>query len=673
MAFKLPFKWPQKSPQGFVKRSDGTPKAVHTLNIPWFSKQSFDKQLRILGALLLLFLLAAAAFTYVDTRDTSYGSRYVSETSKLLMLSQRLAKDAAASFSGDSAAFEDLEATRDEFSTILNVLDKGNENLPSTQGIARDSLNDLLAHWKRMSTLLDELEKGRPLLVTLQRGAAGQREMLNLANQVSERAAPAYAQKADRLNRLIEQLTSTIQMVLTSASTEDLPALEPKLREAQGLIGELPQDDPTVMLLKDDFEGYQSVVGFIVANAGNVLTSRLAGQRVLEESDKLLSSTQRLVNTYEGSTSSRLTSFMVFFSGGMLLLLLLLLSKIYLDESKRREREAGSTNRNNQQAILRLMNELSDLADGDLTIRATVSEDITGAIADSVNYTTDELRKLVSRVITASQQVARATGEAGTVTKELLGATQKQAAEIRDAGGAVELMTKSIQEVDSSAAQSSEVARRTLEVTEQGTRAVQNSVASMDAIREQIQETSKRIKRLGESSQEIGEIVDLISDITEQTNVLALNAAIQAASAGEAGRGFAVVAEEVQRLAERSAEATKQIGVLVKTIQSDTQDAVTAMEKSTQGVVDGARLSDTTGQALREIEHSTRELADLVNSISVSTQVQTDMAREVASVMSDILKITEQTSQSTQRTSASVMQLESLASELNSSVTGFKL
>jgi twitching motility protein PilJ len=195
----------------------------------------------------------------------------------------------------------------------------------------------------------------------------------------------------------------------------------------------------------------------------------------------------------------------------------------------------------------------------------------------------------------------------------------------------------------------------------------------MDGIREQIQDTAKRIKRLGESSQEIGEIVDLISDITEQTNVLALNAAIQAASAGEAGRGFAVVAEEVQRLAERSGDATKQIGMLVKTIQSDTQDAVAAMEKSTQGVVDGAQLSNAAGQALREIEKSTRELADLVNSISVSTQVQTDMASEVAGFMNDILKITEQTSHSTQLTNTSVAQLESLASDLNSSVSGFKL
>lgn len=673
MAFKLPFNLSKKSSPSFVKKGDGRAVEIKTINIPWFSKQSFDRQLRVLGGLLLVFLFIAASFTYLDTRDTSYGSRYVGQSSKLLMLSQRLAKDAAASFSGDSAAFEGLETTRVEFSSILNSLDKGNENFPATEGVARESLDELLSHWKRMGSLLDQLEKGRPLLVTLERGAAGQREMLNLASQVSERAAPAYAQKADRLNRLIEQITSAVQMVLTSASTEDLPGLEPKMREAQALLNEMPQNDATVQLLKEDFEGYQSVVGFIAANAGDVLTSRLAGKRVLEEGDQLLSATQNLVNNYEGSTIGRLSSFIVFFAGGMLLLLLLLLSKIYLDESKRREREAAQTNRNNQQAILRLMNELSDLADGDLTIRATVSEDITGAIADSVNYTTDELRKLVSRVTTASLQVERATGEAGTVTKELLSATQRQAAEIRDAGGAVELMTKSIQEVDTSAAQSSEVARRTLEVTEQGTLAVQNSVSSMDGIREQIQDTAKRIKRLGESSQEIGEIVDLISDITEQTNVLALNAAIQAASAGEAGRGFAVVAEEVQRLAERSAEATKQIGMLVKTIQGDTQEAVSAMEKSTQGVVDGAELSNAAGKALREIEKSTRELADLVNSISVSTQVQTDMANEVVEYMGDILKITEQTSVSTQRTNASVAELESLASELNSSVAGFKL
>ena len=298
MAFKLPFSLPKKTRQGFIKKGGGAAE-IKTIRIPWFSKQSFDRQLRVLGALLLLFLFIAATFTYIDTRDTTYASRYVGQSSKLLMLSQRLAKDAAASFSGDSAAFEELETTRAEFSAILEALDKGNDSFPATTGTPREPLDLLLTYWKHMGNTLDELEKGRPLLVTLERGAAGQRDMLNLSNQVAERATPDYAKKADRLNRLIEQITSAVQMVLTSASTEDLPGLEPKMREAQILLTEMPQRDATVMLLKDDFEGYQSVVGFIAANSGDVLTSRLAGRKVLEEGDKLLSATQNLVNTYE--------------------------------------------------------------------------------------------------------------------------------------------------------------------------------------------------------------------------------------------------------------------------------------------------------------------------------------------------------------------------------------
>jgi twitching motility protein PilJ len=279
----------------------------------------------------------------------------------------------------------------------------------------------------------------------------------------------------------------------------------------------------------------------------------------------------------------------------------------------------------------------------------------------------------VTRITAAAEQMGRATKDAEDISKGLLEATQKQAKEIQGAGEAVELMTRSIKEVDSSAARSAEVARRTLLVTEQGAQAVRNTISGMDGIREQIQDTSKRIKRLGESSQEIGEIVDLISDITEQTNVLALNAAIQAASAGDAGRGFSVVAEEVQRLAERSAEATKQIGALVKTIQGDTHDAVAAMEKSTLGVVEGAKLSDVAGQSLREIEQVSNELATLINGISVSTQMQTDMANEVASVMQDILQITVQTTEGTRLTANSIAQLTGLTTDLRGSVAGFKL
>jgi twitching motility protein PilJ len=379
------------------------------------------------------------------------------------------------------------------------------------------------------------------------------------------------------------------------------------------------------------------------------------------------------VDAYQSSVTARLITAAPVILGLLLLVSLMMLFKTYADETRQRGEEAARINTQNQNAILRLMDELGDLADGDLTVRATVTEDVTGAIADSLNYTTEEFRKLVTRITAAVEQMGRATRDAEAISRGLLDATQKQASEIKGAGEAVELMTRSIKEVDSSAARSAEVARRTLLVTEQGAQAVRNSISGMDGIREQIQDTSKRIKRLGESSQEIGEIVDLISDITEQTNVLALNAAIQAASAGEAGRGFSVVAEEVQRLAERSAEATKQIGALVKTIQGDTHDAVAAMEKSTLGVVEGAKLSDVAGQSLREIERVSNELATLISSISVSTQVQTDMASEVAGVMQDILQITVQTTEGTRLTANSIAQLTGLTADLRDSVAGFKL
>jgi len=263
--------------------------------------------------------------------------------------------------------------------------------------------------------------------------------------------------------------------------------------------------------------------------------------------------------------------------------------------------------------------------------------------------------------------------QAQAVSVQLLDAAEKQSKEIQNTTQDVLRVAETLTLVSASAEESSQVAMRSLAAADKGRMAVQNSITGMNDIREQIQETSKRIKRLGESSQEIGEIVELISDITEQTNVLALNAAIQAASAGEAGRGFSVVAEEVQRLAERSGEATKQIGAIVKTIQADTQDAVAAMEKSTTGVVEGAKLSDAAGQALSEIDLVTKNLASLIQKISDDTQTQATSANKVARNMQDILEINRQTSVGTQQTATSIKDLADVASDLKASVSGFKL
>ncbi len=329
--------------------------------------------------------------------------------------------------------------------------------------------------------------------------------------------------------------------------------------------------------------------------------------------------------------------------------------------------------RRNQHAILRLLDEMTNLAEGDLTVHATVTEDITGAIADSVNYSIDALRNLVATINQTAGQVATSAENAQTITTQLSLSSNTQAREISSVSEAINHMADSIQQVSGNAARSTEVAHKSVHIAHKGAQIVHRAIDGMDTIREQIQETSKRIKRLGESSQEIGDIVGLINEIADQTNILALNAAIQASTAGEAGRGFAVVADEVQRLAERAGNATKQIETLVKAIQNDTNEAVISMEQSTANVVGGAKLAEDAGEALSEIENVSNELSELIQSISNAAQKQSDASNNISKTMRVIQEITTQTSKSTSETASSVGNLTKLSNELRHSVAGFKL
>ena len=399
-----------------------------------------------------------------------------------------------------------------------------------------------------------------------------------------------------------------------------------------------------------------------------------SARMINDNADPMLADSTQLATENEGSGRSHALSVWLASAFALAALAcLVMLGKVFLDDARVRAFDSEGENKRNQEAILRLLNEMGNLADGDLTVQASVTEDVTGAIADSINFTIEELRTLVKGINSATDQVNKATMETQAISNRLFEASQRQNKEIQNASASVLTMAQSISEVAQNAAQSARVAQAQLSAAEKGGNAVQNQIAGMNEIRSQIQETSKRIKRLGESSLEIGEIVELISDITEQTNVLALNAAIQAASAGEAGRGFTVVAEEVQRLAERSAEATKQIEAIVKTIQADTQDAVAAMERSTVGVVEGAKLSDAAGQALTEIQRVSHELAELIGRISAQTQTQSSSVADVTRGMQGILKITEETTEGTKQTNVSIGQLTKLAAELRSSVAGFKV
>ena len=436
------------------------------------------------------------------------------------------------------------------------------------------------------------------------------------------------------------------------------------------------------------YEETRTQAGGILGNLQGLVSAREAQTAIVADSEPLRKDLEALQDKLSGASGLGLSSLlMLLIPAAIALLAAVGLAYVQLHESRQRQmmaeqqrhsaemqqQEAKRVNDANQAAILRLMNELQTVAEGDLTQEATVTEDITGAIADSVNYTVEELRSLVGNVQSTATRVAQTTAKVETTSTELLATSTEQLREIRETGQSVLEMATRINDVSAQAQESASVARQSLEAAESGLTAVQNAIGGMNSIRDQIQETSKRIKRLGESSQEIGEITELIADITEQTNVLALNAAIQAASACEAGRGFSVVAEEVQRLAERSGDATRQIAALVKAIQTDTQDAVAAMERSTQGVVEGARLSDNAGTALSEIDRVSRRLADLIEQISSSASKEADQANEVASNIQHIFAVTEQTGESTRSTANQVRELARMADELRQSVARFKI
>lgn len=672
--------------------------------LPLLGKLAIGKQLQILTAVLVLLLLVDGAIVYLDARQATNSTAYIATVGRVRMLSQRLAKAAQQASQGNREAFKQLRQSRDEFGSLVQLLSEGGTapggvRLPPTPEDARQALGNLDAHWKKTERNASVVIAEEGNLVALGQAV----HAINRSNPgLQELADEIYALSvqtggSSRQNRITSQLTMLTQRMAKNANTmlaEEV--VDPEVAFLLGkdsntyrdtLVGLLQGSEALhiarisdaelrgkVGELESAFKGYQRAVADILGNQQRLVNAKRATRDIFNESETLLGSAEKLDARYQAELAAREGYFAALAVVSVLAFaFLLLIGKVYLDDSRGRAEASEKQSRSNQDAILRLLDEIGNLANGDLTVRAKVTEEVTGAIADSINYTIDELRRLVTGITSAATEVTKATQQAQTVTGQLLQAAQKQSTEIQGTGRAVAQMTQAMNEVSKNAADSAKVAEGSLHSAEKGALAVQNAIRGMNDIREQIQETSKRIKRLGESSQEIGEIVQLISDITEQTNVLALNAAIQAASAGEAGRGFTVVAEEVQRLAERSAEATKHIGAIVKSIQRDTQDAVEAMERSTQGVVQGTRTADEADQALREISQVSNRLAELIGSISNATRQQADSATKVAGNMKAILAITQLTTEGTKQTAASAARLTTLADGLKSSVSGFKL
>ena len=698
--FKLPKKEKKSKSNG-----NGNADALHTTlimqglrklsgkegaQIPIIGKLAPDKQIAYTALTTLVFVLLTGILLGYSNYLVGRKADFVGTSTEMQMLSQRIAKGAQRAVLGNKDAFEQMKDSKNRFDTSLKRINA------DTSSATQKILSELNKQWRKLEADTTDIIGHQAALEKLNKSVAA----INAANvqmlELSQQAVSLMVQAGIPLRDVSiasDQVMLSQRMAKNANNLLSSDVIDPEVAFLLGkdatafrdtlnglLVG---NEDLRLVAVKDAdikeklkelsgvFKDFDANVKDILENMQGLVNAKQAGRDIFEASEPILKNTQKLSSNYEGLGA--FSGWFAVFVGMLAMASAILLSWAFINDARQRAVRSEEENKRNQEAILRLLNEMGDLAEGDLTVKASVTEDITGAIADSINYTIDELRILVAEINKATDQVGSASQQAQSISAQLLDAAQRQSKEIEETSASVLKMADSINEVSATAVESARVAQISLDAAGKGQAAVQDSISGMNEIREQIQETAKRIKRLGESSQEISEIVELISDITEQTNILALNAAIQAASAGEAGRGFTVVAEEVQRLAERSGEATKQIGAIVKTIQTDTHDAVAAMEKSTQGVVEGAKLSDAAGQALSEIGRVSQELAGLIDSISKTTLAQTDVAKKVAQNMQDIQSITNQTTDGTKRTAVSIGQLANLAADLKGSVAGFKL
>ncbi|RRV04897.1 chemotaxis protein [Pseudomonas sp. v388] len=651
-------------------------------------------------ALIIFIVLLFANFAYLNTQS-NYDKQYIGHAGELRVLSQRIAKNATEAASGKAQAFKLLAEARNDFDQRWGYLKKGDPvtGLPAAPSGVHDQLRSVQNDWDALRQSTNVILASEQTVLSLHQVAATLAETVPQLQVEYEKVVEILLQSrapasqvvlAQRQALLAERILGSVNTVLSGDETA-VQAADAFGRDASQfgrvLSGMLDgnvtlritqvEDRDARARLAEIAELFQFVSGSvdeILETSPELFQVREASGHIFTSSQTLLEKTSLLTNGLESLASRRTINSVGGYVLGLLALMsIILIGLVMQRETNRQLRETAQKSERNQNAILRLLDEIESLADGDLTVTATVTEDFTGAIADSINYSVDQLRELVVTINHTAEQVAAAVQDSQTTALQLAAASEHQALQINAASTAINDMAASIDQVSANASESSAVAERSVTIANKGNEVVHNTIHGMDNIREQIQDTSKRIKRLGESSQEIGDIVSLIDDIADQTNILALNAAIQASMAGDAGRGFAIVADEVQRLAERSSSATKQIETLVRAIQNDTNEAVISMEQTTSEVVRGARLAQDAGVALEEIEGVSRVLAELIESITDAARQQAASAGQISQTMTVIQQTSTQTTSGTAATAESIGNLAKMASEMRRSVSGFTL
>jgi len=661
-------------------------------------------------AVYIVLLVVSIGFAALDfgllNQKNSEDRQAIALTTQIQVLSQQTAKSALEAANGNAESFNELAANRNSIDSAVQRLIKGDthtdmpgydDKSTTLTGRAVIALND---SWKQLDDDIGKILSNKAVVTDSGVRANTLAQQMPLLNSSMEQVVNILQQHNGSSDQMLgtsrqmlsgDRIIRRVQEVLQGGDNAQ-SAADGLSRDAQlygnvlkGLLegnsesGVKPIGDANAKkILTDMTDSWNKLadpVAKLVAAAGNLADVKHAGNQASLDSQTVLLRANDLSEQVGKLPLRRLFPNVWWGLFGAIAAVVFAVALVItlVGDQRRRFASSAELNQRNQEAIMRLLDEMGSLAEGDLTVKTTVSEDITGAIADSVNYAIDELRSLVTTINETSEQVSSSAQETQTTARHLADAAEQQAQQISSATSAINQIVSSMDIVSKDSAESADVAERSVKIASHGAEVVRETISGMDSIRDQIQETSKRIKRLGESSQEIGSIVELINDIAEQTNILALNAAIQAASAGEAGRGFAVVADEVQRLAERSTSATKRIETLVQTIQSDTNEAVNSMEQTTAEVVAGARLAEDAGSALGDIERVSHDLSALIQSISTAARAQSAAATDVSVSMNAIQEITSQTSQGASQTADSIGTLAQLASDLRRSVAHFKL